>query len=184
MTHRVDSVAVKVYSCCIICIAWWTFTKSMGKNRLSNSVQIKNPYTNVLKTAKTVSLNSTMFGKGYGRDGQDFFACTSVSTEMTCMYAHSRTHQHHCPQIKSLWMMLRFWQGKWNWLKERRGRPFRYATSTWPSTTAKATRSCQGCSVPITWAQWSCDSIKSPLSNGCHQKLVIKITGENNQILT
>ena len=40
-------------------------TKSIGKHELSHTVQIRNPYTNVLKTAKTVSLNCVMFGKGY-----------------------------------------------------------------------------------------------------------------------
>lgn len=142
-------------------------------------MQIRNPYTNVLKTAKTVSLNCPMFGKGYMAEMArifDMFFCEhrdDIHVHTYKLLGHSRTHQHHCPQIKIL-MMLRFCQGKWNWFQERPGRPFRYATSTWPSTTAKATRSCQGYSVPITRAPWSRDSIKSPLSKGYHEKLVLK----------
>ena len=72
MTHRADSGAVKAYSCCInlpdgpfFVLQPTNSTKSIRKNKLSHSVQIRNPYTNVLKTAKTVSLNCAMFGKGY-----------------------------------------------------------------------------------------------------------------------
>ena len=61
MTHGADSVAVKAVQLLHLpngpfyVLKPTNSTKSIGKNKLSHSVQIRNPYTNVLKTAKTVS---------------------------------------------------------------------------------------------------------------------------------
>lgn len=81
-------------------------TKPIRKNELSHSVQIRNPYTNVLKTAKTVSLNCAMFGKGYVAETARIFGMhfcehrDDIHVHTFKLLSHSRTHQQHCPQIK------------------------------------------------------------------------------------